>query len=99
MSSEAENPAARALFNARTSSSSRRTVVEIKRAIRSPYIMGVGLATNRLALDESELAAMIRERAHELAQVRRDGGREGSPEEDRAQAEGEIDPFVEVTPS
>lgn len=37
ISSEAECPAARARFNARTSSSSSRTVVEISRAIHSPY--------------------------------------------------------------
>ena len=37
MSSEAECPAARARFSARTSCSSRRIVVEMSRAIHSPY--------------------------------------------------------------
>ena len=45
MSSEAEKPAARARFNARTSSSSSRTVVEISLAIHSPYIGQRGKAT------------------------------------------------------
>lgn len=40
ISSDAESPAARARFKARTSSSPRRTVVEISRAIHSPYNEG-----------------------------------------------------------
>src|SRR5438093_4699919 len=38
MRADAEWPAARALCKARTSSSSSRTVVEIRRAIHSPYM-------------------------------------------------------------
>src|ERR1017187_6828580 len=51
ISSEAEWPAARARFNARTSSSSRRTVVDMSRAIPSPYNgkwgMAIGCGPNR----------------------------------------------------
>lgn len=50
----------------------------------------------RLTLDEADLAAMIRERALRLSEIRREEGREGSPEEDWAQAASEIEPFVEV---
>ena len=39
---------------------------------------------------------MIRERAFELAELRRSENREGSPGEDWAQASSEIAPFVEV---
>ena len=42
ISSEAECPAARARFSARTSSSCRRTVVDMSRAIYSPYIEAPG---------------------------------------------------------
>lgn len=48
-------------------------------------------------IDEAELTAMIRERAHELSLIRQDENREGSPEEDWAQAAAEIEPFVNVT--
>ena len=50
----------------------------------------------RLSLDQSELQAMIRERAFELFALRQEEGRDGSPQEDWDEAAAEIAPYVSV---
>lgn len=47
-----------------------------------------------LTVDETELRAMIRERAFELSQIRQGELLEGSPDDDWFQAAQEIEPFV-----
>lgn len=49
-----------------------------------------------LTVDETELRAMIRERAFEISQIRQGEHLEGTADDDWYQAAHEIEPFVVV---